>query len=318
LCYGGASDHILWKKAMPFRVFAVAIWHRRAALAAALAINCAPGLIQSEAQAGPTSALYLTDSSVGGAVYVVQNGAVINSWTGVPAPNAPLDSNPTIAVGETVRTYPQGFVPGALGAEYSLNGVPTGATYPNTVGCCFRDGTTDGVVYNYAIRDIPGLNAIYRFNRDWTDPEVLVLPGLAGLGDPIGITFDPRNNSLWIAQANLVFNATLGGDVPAIFLLDSTFDGALAFDSADNTLWLVDSEPSVGTIFEQFSSVAGFDRRDPLDTFVLPPFGGLIRGAEFALTIAAVPEPPSWALMIGGVALLGGALRRRKVRLTSA
>lgn len=31
---------------------------------------------------------------------------------------------------------------------------------------------------------------------------------------------------------------------------------------------------------------------------------------------AAVPEPASWALMIGGVGLVGGALRRRKVRTT--
>lgn len=37
---------------------------------------------------------------------------------------------------------------------------------------------------------------------------------------------------------------------------------------------------------------------------------GEIRGQ---LTLAAVPEPASWALMIGGFGLVGGALRRQRV-----
>jgi hypothetical protein len=290
---------------MPFKVSADAKWQRRVALAVALAIGCASATL-SEAQAGPTSALYLTDSSVGGAVYVVQGGAVINSWTGTPNPNAPLDSNPAIAVGETVRTYPQGFVAGAIGAEYSLTGVSTGATYLNTVGCCFRDGTTDGV-YNYAIRDIVGDNVIYRFSRDWADPELVVIPG-PGLGEVTGITFDPRNNSFWISGESGIFNITLDGDLLGAILPDtiSIPAGALAFDPADNTLWVASN---FGSTLQQFSSAGGFERRDPIDSFVLTSVGSF-RGAEFALAVA-VPEPASWALMIGGLGLLG-VMRRRQ------
>lgn len=35
----------------------------------------------------------------------------------------------------------------------------------------------------------------------------------------------------------------------------------------------------------------------------------------FSYTAAAVPEPASWAMMIGGFGLLGGALRRRSTRI---
>jgi len=43
----------------------------------------------------------------------------------------------------------------------------------------------------------------------------------------------------------------------------------------------------------------------------LEPAGADLRAAEFAST-AAVPEPASWAMLIGGFGMLGGALRRRR------
>jgi len=36
---------------------------------------------------------------------------------------------------------------------------------------------------------------------------------------------------------------------------------------------------------------------------------------RFTNAVAAVPEPASWALMIGGMALIGGAARRRRARV---
>ncbi|MFS0737260.1 PEPxxWA-CTERM sorting domain-containing protein [Sphingomonas sp. 1P06PA] len=37
-----------------------------------------------------------------------------------------------------------------------------------------------------------------------------------------------------------------------------------------------------------------------------------------AVSVTAVPEPAAWALMIGGFGLVGGAMRRRSVRLATA
>ena len=50
-------------------------------------------------------------------------------------------------------------------------------------------------------------------------------------------------------------------------------------------------------------------------------FGSLIQNGEIHLgaysggnlEVSAVPEPASWAMMIGGFSLVGGAMRRRRV-----
>ena len=49
--------------------------------------------------------------------------------------------------------------------------------------------------------------------------------------------------------------------------------------------------------------------------------GGLATISDFApnnSTLAAVPEPATWSLMLGGFGLIGGALRRRRVSLNFA
>ena len=46
--------------------------------------------------------------------------------------------------------------------------------------------------------------------------------------------------------------------------------------------------------------------------------GGLATISDFApnnATIAAVPEPAAWSMMLGGFGLIGGTLRRRRPRL---
>ena len=37
-----------------------------------------------------------------------------------------------------------------------------------------------------------------------------------------------------------------------------------------------------------------------------------------ASQVAAVPEPASWALMLGGFGMIGGVMRRRKVTFAAA
>ncbi len=50
-------------------------------------------------------------------------------------------------------------------------------------------------------------------------------------------------------------------------------------------------------------------------------FAQVVNGSQdltFSATITAVPEPGSWALMIGGFGLVGGAMRRRNTRIRFA
>lgn len=266
------------------------------------------------AQTGPTSELYLTN--YGGSVYVVQGDNVINSWSN-PVGSV-FDASTAIAVTSTVRTFGQGFVQQSLGYEFTLGGTATGATYANTLGCCFRDGTTDGV-YNYALRDPGGDSVVYRFDLDWSNPEIFDLSfNFAGnsqifsIGDVGGITWDPRDNSFWLAGDSSLFNVGSTGEILAFFLLSVTSprDYALAFDAADNTLWLSASGATGDTLY-QYDAAKIFARVSPLDTLTLDGVG-LVGGAEFALATPAVPEPASWAMMLMGFGAVGFSLRRRK------
>lgn len=259
---------------------------------------------------GTTSPLYVTDFS--GVVHVVQGTAQTNSWIDQNS-SIGLQPNPAIAVRDTVQTFPQAIpLSGtSVGAEYSIAGVATGVTYSNTVGCCFRDGTTDGT-YNYAIRQAPGTDLIYRFGLDWSNPEAL--PGFSGQ-ELSGITYDPRNNTFWTMSGSLVLNLNLTtNDFPAAFYLALAGDGAIAFDAADQTLWILQYQSFVGTTFQQFSSEAGLNFRQPLQTFTLP-FG--VAGAEFALQNSAVPEPGTWAMLLLGFGGIGFALRRQKTAVAN-
>jgi hypothetical protein len=52
-----------------------------------------------------------------------------------------------------------------------------------------------------------------------------------------------------------------------------------------------------------------------------PTVAGLASISDFApdnATVAAVPEPASWAMMLGGFGIVGGALRRRRLSLRFA
>lgn len=270
------------------------------------------------AQSGPTSELYLTD--FGGSVFVVQGDNVIDSWSNPPGST---DSSPAIAVTSTVRTYGQGFGAPSQGYEFTLDGTPTGASYANTLGCCFRDGTTDGV-YNYALRQPSGDSIAYRFGLDWSNPEVFDLSfhfagegQIYSIGAVSGITWDPRDNSFWLAGDSNLFNVSSTGEILAFFLLSETSTGeyALAFDAADNTLWL-SAFWANGTTLYQYDAAKILARPAPLDTLVLST--GFIGGAEFALAPPAVPEPASWAMMILGFGLTGGMMRYRRSKLAPA
>lgn len=268
--------------------------------------------LAGSAAAGPKSALYLTDFSA--TIRVVQGDAVVNTWT--DRAGGGIDSLTAIAVGETVRTYSQGgaALP-SQGAEYTLDGVFTGALYTNNVGCCFRDGTTDGV-HNYALRE-GVIDPLYRFNRDWENPQVLDpdFAGVSELGAVSGITFDPRNASFWLAGQGIVFNVTLQGDVLSFFATGTgnLFDQALAFDTADNTLWLTSYENGAG-VLRQYDPSPGLPiLRSALDTMILP--GVNVAGAEFAMVpVTAVPESATWTLMLLGFGLVGAMRRRAPAR----
>lgn len=236
---------------------------------------------------GQTSDLYGVRVLGGNEIHVWRNGTIQRSWSISGGDEAPL-GNTAIAVATQVRTL--NYAPGRVGYEWTLQGVATGQTYPNP-GLMLRDGTTDGVAFNYAVTETP--YAVYRFDRNWANPMRLFDAGANG------ITFDPVTQSLWLGNDNQLENRRLDGSLISSFTFPSQGFGpyaGLAFDPADRTLWYADYG-GAGRLL-QFSTTG-------VQLNVLPLDQQDYWGLE-----CAIPEPASGVLML--LATLGPWRRLRR------
>jgi len=251
------------------------------------------------AHALPVSPLYVSD---GQQIQVFQGFGVIDSWlTG--------EQEYSIAVSSNVKTWSQGnpFL-SLLGREYLLDGTPTGITYLNSVGCCFRDGTTDGR-FNYAVRLLAGSEAVYRFNLDWTDPQVFPLQPQLAFGGLSGITYDSSDGTFWLATSDSSFasiaHITAGGNLISFFGAGgAALNVSLAYDRADDTLWLYIPRVQGGSELVQFA--ASDDMTHANFPLFRQPVSGFAYSIEFALQqdTTPVPEPATATLLGTALALL--------------
>ncbi len=209
-----------------------------------------------------------------------------------------------IAVSGDVRTAASGqfFNSGDHGGLYDLNGNWLGVDYKDIVDngnldYLGYDGTTDGI-HNYWM-NYGNLGGVWVTNRDWTNPQMLF--PLGGFGDRLGITYDQKNNSLWVSgwsSGNIEqysmsgsfmssFNPGLGGSITC-----------LAMDQTTGLIWM-GQQGNGGTFY-------GFDRNGNLmDSFSSATVGQHnTLGGEFNI----VPEPATWVALGAGLF----ALRRKK------
>jgi len=160
---------------------------------------------------------------------VVQNGSVVRSWNTLNA------GENAVAVAGTIRTAGNYWVNSGQGAEYDLNGNPLGPTYTIIGGGNWFDGATDGE-YNYSVQHNGDYN-LYRFDREWGNPEVLFNVGTF----TSGITVDPKNGTFWVCDSlsrvvrNLDNN---GNELSSFSAADSNYAYSIAMDPADGTLWI--------------------------------------------------------------------------------
>lgn len=252
----------------------------------------------SSSALGQTSELYINESD-SDTMVVVQNGSVVRSWQTVnPGENA-------LAVSNTIRTA-QVLIDGH---EYDLSGNLLGATHqiPVFFGP-YYDGTTDGVDHNYAMvyNDPAAQGQLFRFDRAWANAEpVGNVHGFFGRA----VAFDPITETIWYASNAVgpeplwLRSVDLAGNSVSSFTVPDSHDYAqvvtgLAFDPADGTLWVGESETS---LIRQFDLTGAL-----LDVVDVPGITGAY-GMEFA-----VPEP-STALLLGFGVL--GLVRRRRPKI---
>lgn len=257
-------------------------------LVALVAVTCA-----GVAQAGPASPLYLTiwGGNIG-YIVVVQGNSVINYIPDFYAGPTYGNIEYPIAVSGDVRTT--GLCCGIAGGQYTLGGTPTGTTYVLPGGMYALDSTTDGT-HNYLV---DGANSnVYQTARDYTNPVLL----FTSSGVNMGITYDPANHSLWISgwDNTMVTDYSMNGTVISSFSTGKYVNGALAYEQATNTLWLVDVNDTES--LQQYSTTGQWLSSGPI---VGPALGG-----EFNFT--PVPEPGTLIMFGSAVLGLAGFLRRK-------
>jgi hypothetical protein len=191
------------------------------------------GLAAAGSALAQTDAYYVTDGDAQRAVRM-QGGAIDLQWN-------LTDNQYPLAIVSTIRIY--ATYDSNTGAEYDLDGNPTGVTYPFVGGAGqFLDGTTDGQSRNWACSFNDA--GIWQFTRDWASPTLAFsVPSL-----PEGITYDPTSDHLWVARSqqagasqNLIEEYTTAGQLVSSFVYDINRLGGLAWEPSSGTLWGFDN-----------------------------------------------------------------------------
>ncbi len=245
------------------------------------------------AGSGPIPGVYLTYSQVGNYDSIVSvQGNTITTFSEVYG--SPYEI--PIAVSGDIRTT--GYLAGGVGGQYTLAGVPTGQPYflPSPLIDAY-DSTTDGF-HNYLVDYTTG--TVYQTDRNFNNPVPLFNVGPGNLG----ITYEQKNNSLWIsgwyANTNVTDYSLSGGFITA-FSTGHYYNGALSIDPSDQNLWLVDD---ANTFTLQEYSTAG-------QWVGSGPWVGYTLGGETEIGYFASPEPGTLILFGSGVLSLAGLVRRK-------
>ena len=190
------------------------------------------GLAAAGSALAQTDAYYVTDGDVQRGVRI-QNGAIDLQWN-------LTDNQYPLAITGTIKIY--GTYNFNTGAEYDLNGNPTGVTYPFVGGSgAFLDGTTDSQSRNWACSFNDA--GIWQFTQNWASPTLAFsVPSL-----PEGITYDSTSDHLWVARSqaagasqNLIEEYTTAGQLVSSFVYDANPSnrlGGLAWEPSSGTLW---------------------------------------------------------------------------------
>jgi hypothetical protein len=247
----------------------------------------------SYSHAGPISKYYMVSWQNQG-MQVIQGNSVIQSWA-----SGGLNELPVVVDG-TIKTYAY-YQNGSYGKEYTLDGVATGTNYSimNTDLYCI-DATTDG---NYIYTTGNNTQKVYRFNKDWTNPQLIFT--VSEVGRILGITYDPTDNTLWFSgyDNNTMSHYDLNGNILGTFTVADNHTGGLALDHADGTLWYYGYDSHQ---LHQYSKSGTLLQRSDITGL-----GTRLWGGEFDYSIV-VPEPSNFICIFLGLCIVQIILNRKQ------
>ncbi|MGL4542614.1 MAG: PEPxxWA-CTERM sorting domain-containing protein, partial [Polymorphobacter sp.] len=168
-------------------------------------------------------------------------------------------------------------------------------------------GSARSVLKNFALQTVPGSGTAIGYNWDSTIVSIVV-PGLLAAGASATLTYRVSTYATSTGNCAPVPGANAFNQTCAIGF--SVFGDPIRSGGGINnsgTLNAKLSQNALLTIGTPISSIA-FNTLGPL---LAPTFDSNTGKLGVFLPAPQVPEPASWAMMIAGFAMVGGAMRRR-------
>ncbi len=274
-------------------------------------------LVQSvSAKNGPGGGKYFSDSEgvtyVGGGKYIFADERVANLVTLSSINDAVTEHIPTGATRQYYNAPDPAFTHNVSGGVNWGNSGLEGVSYDPITGGFFavKQGGPQRVMFIDWDFNTPNSGGT---TTDMFNPASL---GLSAISDiAVLSTVDAFNGTDF--RGNLLILSE--GDEKLIEVDRNTGEVLSSFDLSNiyNTTLFIDH-------YLKISTIEGVTLDKDGNIYLVAELGGINSGASAFIKLAreqvsgAVPEPATWAMMLGGLGLVGGAMRRRATKVAFA